>query len=368
MKKLLYLLTFISSFAFAQTTVRMSATATGTNTYSALFNPNVAAFNSSTIYVIPFTNANSSGTITLDPDSGGPGAAVSIKGDDGNDLAVGAIKAGGTYQFKFNGTLLRMIGSAGGGWVDTGVQTLTGPFGVESTDSIGIAANGTSIRSGRDVTSSFITGTPGGGNEYGQVGVYRDATFGSYAFMATSNAGASVIARMDVQSWPGGQSSADIDADTIHISKNEVNVLKIVPSGAWQLGASLAPGTATHVLTSNGAGAAPTWQAGGGNTNTSSALTDGSTITITGVKHTLTSTQATITWTLSQTQDFQTTDIILNATSSTYTFPANALCVTEGVESGNNTAALAGVSGDHYIMSIYKDGTNYRVAIKNFGQ
>jgi len=102
--------------------------------------------------------------------------------------------------------------------------------------------------------------------------------------------------------------------------------------------------------------------------NSSSALTDGAAITITGLKHTLTSTQATVTWTLSQTSDFQTTDIILNATSTTWTFPANALCVVDGVASGTNTAALTGVSGDHHIMSIYKDGTNYRVVIKNFGQ
>lgn len=103
-------------------------------------------------------------------------------------------------------------------------------------------------------------------------------------------------------------------------------------------------------------------------TNTSSSLTDGGTVTITGVKHTLTSTQATITWTLSQTPDFQTTDIILNATSTTWTFPANTLVVVDGIASGNNIAAITGVSGDHHMLSIYKDGTNYRVVIKNFGQ
>lgn len=102
--------------------------------------------------------------------------------------------------------------------------------------------------------------------------------------------------------------------------------------------------------------------------NTSTSLTDGAAITITGTKHTLTSTQATVTWTLSQTGDFQTTDIILNATTTTWTFPANTLCVYEGVASGDNTAVLSGTSGDHYIMSTYKDGTNYRVVIKNFGQ
>lgn len=102
--------------------------------------------------------------------------------------------------------------------------------------------------------------------------------------------------------------------------------------------------------------------------NSSSSLSDGSSITITGPKHTLTSTQATVTWTLSQAGDFQTTDITLNATSTTWTFPANTLCVVDGVASGNNVAVLSGTSGDHHIMSIYKDGTNYRVVIKNFGQ
>lgn len=111
MKNLLFILLFISSFAFAQTTVRMSATATGTNTYSTTFNPTVSTFNQSTIYVIPFTNANSSGTITIDPDAGGAGSAISIKGADGNDLDVGAIVAGGSYEFKFNGTVLRMMGA-----------------------------------------------------------------------------------------------------------------------------------------------------------------------------------------------------------------------------------------------------------------
>lgn len=102
--------------------------------------------------------------------------------------------------------------------------------------------------------------------------------------------------------------------------------------------------------------------------NSSTSLTDGAAVTITGTKHTLTSDEATITWTLSQTGDFQTTDIILNATTTTWTFPANTLCVYEGVASGDNTAVLSGTSGDHYILSIYKDGTNYRVVIKNFGQ
>jgi hypothetical protein len=98
------------------------------------------------------------------------------------------------------------------------------------------------------------------------------------------------------------------------------------------------------------------------------SLTDGAAITITGSKHTLSSTEAAVTWTLSQTGDYQTTDVILNATSTTWTFPAGALCVVNGAASGNNVATVTGVSGDHHVMSIYKNGTDYRVVIKNFGQ
>lgn len=115
MKKLLIpLFTLLAVVALGQTTVRMSAVATGTNTYSTTFNPTVSTFNQSTIYVVPFTNANSSGTVTIDPDGGGSGSAIAIKGTDGNDLGVGDIVAGGTYGFKFNGTVLRMIGAQGG--------------------------------------------------------------------------------------------------------------------------------------------------------------------------------------------------------------------------------------------------------------
>jgi hypothetical protein len=126
MRKLsILLLSLLSVVAFGQTTVRMSAVATGTNTYSTTFNPTVSTFNQTTIYVIPFTNANTSGTVTVDPDGGGSGAAISIKGTDGNDLAVGDIKAGGTYGFKFNGTVLRMIGAQGG----SGAGLVDGDYG-----------------------------------------------------------------------------------------------------------------------------------------------------------------------------------------------------------------------------------------------
>lgn len=98
------------------------------------------------------------------------------------------------------------------------------------------------------------------------------------------------------------------------------------------------------------------------------ALTDSATIDITGSKHTLTSDEAAITFTISSPSDDITLELTLNATSATHTFPATALCVSEGTASGDNTLSLSGVSGDKYIIGIKRVGVNYYVASKNFGQ
>lgn len=257
MKKLLYLLLFIPSILFAQTTVRMSSTATGTNTYSTLFNPNVAAFNSSTIYVIPFTNANTSGTITLDPDGGGPGAAVSIKGDDGNDLAVGVIKAGGTYQFKFNGTLLRMIGSASGGdfWKNVGVTTITGRTAI-------LGSGNSRLHFGMDLSDNIVP--------LDRFIAHADTMYLGTADNAIAFEGADITVT-NTQGGTGFNNSAglfaatardDIDlhstAQTIHLTTNSVSRLQINNNGSWSVNGST--GTSGYVLTTNGSGSTPTWQ------------------------------------------------------------------------------------------------------------
>lgn len=102
--------------------------------------------------------------------------------------------------------------------------------------------------------------------------------------------------------------------------------------------------------------------------NSATALTSGATIDITAIKHTLTTALTAITFTISYTGDDTTTEVTLNATSSTFTFPAGSLCVSEGVASGDNTAGLAGVSGDKYILTTKKIGSIYYVVVKNFGQ
>jgi hypothetical protein len=101
--------------------------------------------------------------------------------------------------------------------------------------------------------------------------------------------------------------------------------------------------------------------------NSATALTDAGTIDLTAIKHTLT-TSSSRTFTISYTGDDISIEVTLSATSATQTFPATSLCVSEGVASGTNTLAMAGVSGDKYIIAIKKVGSAYYVVCKNFGQ
>jgi hypothetical protein len=101
---------------------------------------------------------------------------------------------------------------------------------------------------------------------------------------------------------------------------------------------------------------------------TPTALVDASSMALTNAKHTLASSSATRTFTISYTGDDITLEVTLNTTAATYTFPASALCVSEGTASGANTLTLSGVSGDKYIIAIKKMGSAYYVVSKNFGQ
>jgi len=101
--------------------------------------------------------------------------------------------------------------------------------------------------------------------------------------------------------------------------------------------------------------------------DTAVALVSGASIDITGRKHTLATSLSAITFTISDTSDYQEILVTLSATSSLFTFPVGTLCVSEGTASGDNTCALSGVSGDKYILSINTIGTTF-VVCKNFGQ
>lgn len=107
MKKILFLFFLLCSIAAtAQSVVRM-ATASGTNTYACTFNPAITSLNTSTVYLITFTFANTSSDITLDP--AGVVAATPIKNNAGNPIPIGGIKAGGAYSLIFDGNNLKAV-------------------------------------------------------------------------------------------------------------------------------------------------------------------------------------------------------------------------------------------------------------------
>lgn len=93
-----------------------SVTASGTNTYtiSTGFNPYLgsATYATGDMFTVTFTNSNTSGTCSVNIDSEG---AISLKGDDGNDLDISSIPAGGTRKIRYNGTHFRVVGASGSG-------------------------------------------------------------------------------------------------------------------------------------------------------------------------------------------------------------------------------------------------------------
>lgn len=102
--------------------------------------------------------------------------------------------------------------------------------------------------------------------------------------------------------------------------------------------------------------------------NAAVALTDASSMALTAIKHTLTTSSATRTFTITYTGDDITLIVTLNAATSVFTFPATSLCISEGTASGDNTCTVFGTSGDTYVIAIKKVGSNYFVVCKNFKQ
>lgn len=99
------------------------------------------------------------------------------------------------------------------------------------------------------------------------------------------------------------------------------------------------------------------------------ALTDGGSIALTAPKHTLTTDEATVTFSYTFTGEEMKVLITLNALSATYTFPSGTLCITsEGTPTGDNIMAVSGASGDKYLLVVTKFGSSYVAIIKNIGQ
>lgn len=108
-----------------------------------------------------------------------------------------------------------------------------------------------------------------------------------------------------------------------------------------------------------------------GSVNSSSSavtLVDAPIIDLANPRNILASSAITRTFTISYAGTNIIIEVTLSAVSAIYTFPVAALCVSEGVASGNNTCALSGVSGDKYIITIEEINSAYYVISKNFGQ
>jgi hypothetical protein len=97
--------------------------AAGTDTYTLTGPATITAYVNGSLIPVTFTNANATTTPTLNINSVG---ALGIKDNEGNDLAAGDIKAGGSYWLRYNGTHLRIVGATGGGGGGGTVTDVTG--------------------------------------------------------------------------------------------------------------------------------------------------------------------------------------------------------------------------------------------------
>jgi len=381
--------THLQNLVYSKKSFFIDGTASGTDTYSVSLDNGAITALTSQWFVIKFTNANT-GAATLNINAIG---AKSLKKTDGTALSADDIDAGSVHLLSYDGTNLQVLslGGGGGSWPLTGTGTLTG-----TTTITGSNTNAVHIE---NVTSFDIESSGGGTGAF-----YVDPTL--------------------VQFF---SPNADVELNSDGYS------LTIDAGSDFRINAD--PGTATQVLTSNGANNPPTWEdaaAGGGTpggsttqvqynnagafggitgattngtvmtltnaivgtqsandnstkaastayvfdalslkqdlVNSATTLTDASTIDLTAIKHTLATSAATRTFTISYTGDDMVMEVTLSTTATTFTFPAAALCISEGVASGDNTCALLGSSGDKYIFSIKKIGSAYYVVAKNFGQ
>lgn len=89
---------------------KLSATASGTDTYTATISPAITAYTSTQRFFIRFTNANT-GAATLNLNSLG---AKSIVKNGSTALASGDIAAGQIYALAYDGTNFQIIGKIGG--------------------------------------------------------------------------------------------------------------------------------------------------------------------------------------------------------------------------------------------------------------
>lgn len=99
--------------------------ASGTNTYSVTLSPVITTLSTGLLVSVKFTNANTSSTVTIDPNSLG---ATTVLNRNGGVPYIGQIQSGGVYQLVYDGTNFILQNNPYGGDVSfyrkTGTTTL----------------------------------------------------------------------------------------------------------------------------------------------------------------------------------------------------------------------------------------------------
>lgn len=336
-------------------------TAAGTNTYTATLSPVITAYVIGQKFQVLFTNQNTTAATLAFNGL----AALAITKNGATALASGDIPAGSIKILAYDGTRLQIVGNISSG--------------TALTNGSGTTANGSAADLGGTLTADAVISTPSFGvrlagtttsetrltidgiNNAAKILSFRTANSRRWALRVDGDETGG-NANSDLAFRRYDDTGAAIDAPlTIDRSSGIATFTQIPIVGTASPGDNTTQAASTAFVAAIAALKQTL-------INTAVAITDAASMDLTAIKHTLTTSSATRTFTISYTGDDITLEVTLNATSSIFTFPATSLCVSEGVASGDNTCSLSGVSGDIYLFAIKKIGSNYRVVAKNFGQ
>lgn len=166
----------------------LSFTASGTNTYTVSIGLGITSINEGDILKVHIPNENTSTTVTLNVNSIG---AIAVKDNAGNDPAIGALSAGGTYIVRYNGTHFRILNLGSGTIADGSVtdakisnRTALSVFG-RASNSSGVGAD---IAAGTDAHVLRRSGTTIGFGTIGNSSI-ADLAFSKLTSVPTTLSG-----------------------------------------------------------------------------------------------------------------------------------------------------------------------------------
>lgn len=155
---------------------KVSATASGTDTYTATITPAITNYSSGQRFFITFTNANT-GAVTINLNSLG---AKSIKKGVNTNLVSGDIAAGQVFLIAYDGTNFQLIGSPNSSSIPTSLQNGAGYFNYIASNAAWLTNNPSAYDS---------SGSPIWANEFTVVSFWgnNSASFDKKVSISTSN-------------------------------------------------------------------------------------------------------------------------------------------------------------------------------------